>query len=214
MIGRALILAGLLAALPLARLGAVPEHEVLRYDVKHSVYGDIGSYSNTVERDGDTTTVRTEAHLKVSLLGIVLHREDAERQERWRDGRLVSFHGVTTINGRVLVVNGEARGNAFVIASPRGTFTAPANVHPANPWSANFLGSSTMMRVDNGVVEPVRVSGGSQTRVSLDGTTLPAREYEIEGSTRYSVWLSEPQQVPVKFTADDDSGTVTFTLKR
>jgi len=26
--------------------------------------------------------------------------------------------------------------------------------------------------------------------------------------------LSEPQQVPVKFTVDDDSGVVTFTLAR
>jgi len=208
------LLAGLLAALPTATGVALPSPEVLRYRVKHATYGDIGTYSNTVEHDGDTTTVRTESHLKVSILGIVLHREDAQRQERWRDNRLMFFHGVTTINGRVLEVTGEAHGDHFVIASPRGTVTAPADVRPCNPWSANFLGSGTMMRVDNGTLEPVHVSGGGEATVALNGTELRTREYDIDGKTRYKVWLSETDQVPVMFSADDDSGLVTFTLTR
>jgi hypothetical protein len=89
-----LLLAGI-AVLPADHGAAVPAAEVLRYTVKHAIYGDIGTYSNIVERRGDTTTVLTEAHFKVSVLGIVLHREDAQRQERWRDGRLIFFHSVT-----------------------------------------------------------------------------------------------------------------------
>lgn len=211
---RLLLLAGLLAALPADRGAALPTAEVLRYTIKHSVYGDIGIYSNTVERSGDITTVLTRSHIKVSVLGIVLHREDAQRQERWRGGRLIYFHGVTTKNGRALEVSGEAKGDSFVIASPRGTVAAPADIRPANPWSANFIGSGTMMRVDTGAVEPVHVSGGDETSVTVGGASLPTREYEIDGQTRYQVWLSEPQQVPVKFTIDDDSGKVTFTLAR
>jgi len=182
--------------------------------VKHARYGDIGTYSNTVERDGDTTTVLTEVHLKVSLLGIVLHREDAQRQERWRANRLVFFHGVTTTNGKPLEISGEARGSGFVIASPHGTQTAPPDIHPANPWSANFLQSATMMHVDTGVVEPVRVTGGAEANVTLDGASLPTRRYEIDGTTRYRIWLSEAEQVPVMFSVDDDTGLVTFTLAR
>ena len=209
-----LLLAGILAVLPADHGAAVPAAEVLRYTVKHAVYGDIGTYSNIVERMGDSTTVLTEAHFKVSLLGIVLHREDAQRQERWRGGRLIFFHGVTIKNGQRLEVRGEAEGDGFVIDSPRGTVTAPADIRPANPWSASFLGSDTMMRVDTGAVEPVRISGGGETTVAVDGARLAAREYEISGRTRYEVWLSEPQQVPVKFTVDDDTGVVTFTLAR
>ncbi|HUK00506.1 MAG TPA: hypothetical protein VLV85_19795, partial [Stellaceae bacterium] len=59
-----------------------------------------------------------------------------------------------------------------------------------------------------------RISGGGETTVAVDGARLAAREYEISGRTRYEVWLSEPQQVPVKFTVDDDTGVVTFTLAR
>ncbi len=209
-----LVFVVLLVALPAVNYAAVAAVQVLRYRVKHAIYGDIGTYSNTVEQTGGTTTVLTEAHFKVSLLGIVLHREDAQRQERWRGDRLVFFHGVTTKNGQPLEVRGEARGDSFVIASPRGTITAPADIHPANPWSANFLGSDTMMRVDTGAIEPVRVSGGAETSVTINGATLRTRQYEIDGKTRYKIWLSEPEQVPVMFSVDDDSGEVTFTLVR
>ncbi|MGO8920824.1 MAG: DUF6134 family protein [Stellaceae bacterium] len=210
-----LAIAGLLAAM-LADDGAAVSagSHVLRYRVKHATYGDIGTYSNTVEQTGDTTTVQTEAHFKVSLLGIVLHREDAQRTERWREGRLVYFHGVTTKNGQKLELQGEARGDNFVIDSPRGTVTAPADVHPANPWSANFLGSDTMMRVDTGMVEPVRVSGGKAANVTIDGATLRTLEYEIDGKSHYKIWLSDAEKVPVMFSVDDDSGLVTFTLAR
>jgi hypothetical protein len=209
-----LVFAALLVALPADEGAAVPAAQVLRYRVKHAIYGDIGTYSNTIEQTGDITTVLTEAHFKVSLLGIVVHREDAQRQERWRGDRLVSFHGVTTKNGQRLEVRGEAHGDSFVIASPRGTFTAPADIHPANPWSANFLGSDTMMRVDTGAVEPVRISGGAETSVTINGVRLRTRQYEIDGKTRYKIWLSEAEQVPVMFSVDDDSGEVTFTLAR
>jgi hypothetical protein len=209
-----LILAGLLVVLPADDGAAVPAARVMRYHVSHAIYGDIGTYSNTVEQVGDTTTVLTDAHFEVSLLGIVVHREDAQRQERWRGDRLVFFQGVTTKNGRPLELHGEARGDSFVIVSPTGTAAAPADIHPANPWSANFLGSGTMMRVDTGAIEPVRITGGAETNVTIEGATLRTRRYEINGKTHYKVWLSEAQQVPVKFSVDDDSGEVTFTLTR
>jgi Family of unknown function (DUF6134) len=209
-----LAIAGLFAILADDGTAVSAASHVLRYRVKHVTYGDIGTYSNTVEQTGDTTTVLTEVHFKVSLLGIVLHREDAQRTERWRGDRLVYFHGVTTKNGQPLELRGEARGDSFVIASPGGMVTAPADVHPANPWSANFLGSDTMMRVDTGAIEAVRVSGGRAASITIDGATLRAREYEIDGKTRYRIWLSEVEQVPVMFIVDDDSGEVTFTLAR
>lgn len=208
-----LAVAGLLAALLTDDGAAVSAtSHVLRYHVAHATYGDIGTYSNTVEQSGDTTTVLTEVHIKVSLLGIALHREDAQRTERWRGDRLIYFHGITTKNGQSLELQGEARGDRFFIASAHGTATAPADVHPANPWSANFIGSDTMMRVDTGAIEPVRVSGGEATNVIIEGATLRTREYEIDGQTRYKIWLSEAGQVPVMFSIDDDSGVVTFTL--
>lgn len=214
-IGLALIaIVGILAgAIGGSAAAAATSAEQLRYRVQHSKFGNIGTYTNLVQTVGDVTTVRTSAHFLVSMLGIGLHREDAERTERWQNGRLMSFIGTTTKNGDTVEVNGAANGNNFVITSPLGTFTAPATVQPANPWSAKCLNSTTMMRVDNGKIEPVRVSGGSQTTVAIDGANIPARQYQIDGATRYKIWIDQ-HDIPVKFVVDDDSGEVTFTLEK
>ena len=116
------------------------------YRVSHSTYGDIGTYTNTVEPNPDGTTVQTEAHFEVNMLGVRMYREDASRTERWQGNRLVSFQGVTDKGSGPVEVKGEARGSGFVITSPQGTISAPGSVHPANPWSNNFLTSNTMMR--------------------------------------------------------------------
>ena len=144
--GFAAILAviALLAAVSPAAAAATPFQ--LTYHVTHSVFGNIGTYINTVEPANGGTTVLTSAHFEVKMLGVNLYREDAQRTERWQGNRLISFHSVTSKGNQSTVVKGEARGNNFVITSPLGTITAPATVHPANPWSPNFLGSSTMMR--------------------------------------------------------------------
>ncbi len=186
------------------------------YKVTHSSYGEIGTYANLVQTNGDTTTVTTTVHLVVKVLGIVMHREDDQRTEEWKNNRLVAFHGVTDKNGDKIVVNGRAKATvttSFIINTPSGTYAAPASVHPANPWSAASLQSTTMMQVDTGKVGPVQVLGGGATAVDVDGTKITAREYEVDGAKRSRVWI-DGQGVPVKFTVDDDSGIVSFTLVR
>lgn len=183
----------------------------LTYNVTHSIFGNIGTYINTVEPTGNGTTVLTRAHFQVNMFGVKLYSEDAQRTERWQNNRLVSFSGVTSKGDQSTVVKGEAHGNSFVITSPQGTITAPATVHPANPWSPNFLSSHTMMRPDTGKVERVSVSGGEAATVSIAGTPVRAQKYEVDGSTRYTVWI-DGRGVPVMFVVDDDSGKVTFTL--
>jgi hypothetical protein len=185
----------------------------LVYNVKHSVFGDIGTYSNLIEASGAVITIKTAAHFLVKALGVGLHREDAQRVEQWQGDRLVFFHGITVKNGDKTEIEGKAQGNNFVINGPTGTFTAPASVKPANPWSSRSIDSNEMMRVDNGKVEKVTVSGGGQTNVSVDGASTTAKEYEITGSSKYKIWIDN-HDVPVMFMVDDDSGQVTFTLKK
>src|SRR5216683_2969866 len=188
------VIAGLLAAGPAVAQGSAQ----FTYRVNHSVFGDIGTYTNIVEPSRDGITVKTKAHFEVKMLGVRLHREDAERTERWQGNRLVSFHGVTDKGDGPQEVKGEARGNNFVITSSQGTVSAPASIHPANPWSSAFLHSNTMMRPDSG---------------KIDGASIPAVKYEINGSTKYTVWL-DARGVPVMFWVDDDTGKVAFTLTK
>jgi hypothetical protein len=203
---------GILAALGVGSAVAETPAQFI-YRVSHSTFGDIGTYTNTVEPNQNGTTVQTKAHFEVNMLGVRMYREDAQRTERWQGNRLISFHGVTDKGSGPVEVKGEARGNGFVITSPLGTISAPASVHPANPWSDNFLTSNTMMRPDSGKIEQVRVGGGQETTVKIDGASIPAVKFDVDGATKYTVWL-DGRGVPIKFIADDDSGKVTFTLAK
>src|SRR5690242_3268479 len=183
------------------------------YRVNHSVFGDIGTYTNTVEPTSDGAVVKTKAHFEVKMLGVRMYREEADRTERWQGNRLVSFRSITDKGDGPQEVKGEARGDSFVISSPQGTITAPWSVHPANPWSSNFLHSNTMMRPDSGKLEQVRVGSGQETAVKIDNANIPVVKYEVDGSTKYTVWL-DSRGVPVKFLVDDDTGKVTFVLAK
>ena len=191
---------------------ASPEHMV--YRVQHSRYGNIGTYSNAVEKAGNLTTVTTEAHIAVSVLGVVLYRQDIARQERWNADRLVAFHGVTTVNGKSYELTGNAEGDRFVLMSPDGPIVAPASVKLANPWSADVLHGDTLMTPDRGRIENVRVKGGEETSLAINGRETRTKHYEIsrlDGTKRYEVWLDD-RGTPVQFTTNNPNGMVTFTL--
>src|SRR5258708_17897032 len=132
-----------------ALIGSMPalsaSLERMVYRVQHSRYGNIGTYSNAVEKAGNVTTVTTEAHIVVSVLGVVLYRQDIARQERWNADRLVAFHGVTTVNGKSYELTGNADGDRFVLMSPDGPIVAPASVKLANPWSADVLRGNSIL---------------------------------------------------------------------
>ncbi len=186
-------------------------HEVYRYRVLHPTYGDIGTYTNVVDRVGEDTSVHTELKVAVKALGIVLYRQEALRTEHWRSNRLVSFQGVTVTNGDKVEVRGEARDSGFAITSPSGTVMAPGNVHPSNPWSAMVLNTDYMMSTKNGRLVHVRVNGGQEQAVALNGGTMRLRQYEIIGDKHQFVWL-DGRGTPVAFRTDEDGSPIDFVL--
>jgi hypothetical protein len=203
-----------LAATPIPLTHAAPAQQKMVYSVHHSRYGNIGTYSNSVEKAGDMTTVTTDAHIQVSLLGIVLYRQDAQRQERWNGNRLVSFHGVTTVNGNPIEMTGAAQGDQFVMMGPEGDIVAPASVKLANPWSSTVLSGKTLLTPDRGRMEDVEVKAGEETMVDINGKQTRTKRYEIDkvdGQKRYEVWLDD-RGTPVMFVTYNNNGTVTFTL--
>jgi hypothetical protein len=184
---------------------------MLRYQVVHAVYGEIGSYSNLIDRTGDEISVRNEVHLKVSVLGITLHREDGERTERWKGDRLVEFHGRTVTNGDSTEVSGQAQGDQFAVTTAQTTILAPADVRPSNPWSGRILKSNHLLRSDSGRVEQISVSAPVAELVTINNLPVSTRRFAISSNPAYQIWLDE-DDVPVMFSVDDESGLVTFTL--
>src|SRR5258708_12769919 len=73
----------LISALCLGAVGVQPVPAAaaapltLEYRVKHPTYGDIGSYTNIIERSGDSVRVQTVVRIAVKVFGATPYRADA-----------------------------------------------------------------------------------------------------------------------------------------
>jgi hypothetical protein len=192
------------------RVSAAPQ--TFQYQVEHPTYGNIGTYTNTVEQQGDKVDVQTQLHVSVKMLGIPLFHQDANREEHWEKGRLVSFQSTTDDNGKQIQINGKAQGSDFVVLSPLGTFTAPAQVHPSNPWAPQVLNTDTMMSTKTGRVIAVTVTDTGDNNVTFDGRTMKLRQYFIDGEKHQVVWL-DATGVVIAFQTEEAGSRITFVLQ-
>ena len=58
---------------------AAQSRETYTYEVQHPQYGNIGTYTDTVAKDGDTKRIDTKMRIAVKLLGITMFREAGPR---------------------------------------------------------------------------------------------------------------------------------------
>lgn len=188
--------------------------QVYQYRVEHPLYGDIGTYTNIVTRSGDTANVETKLNVVVKLLGIVVHRQEAERVEHWQHDRLTLFRGVTETNGKPMEVDGEARGDAFVISSPTGTIRAPADIRPTNPWSPTVLNADVVMSTKSGRIFPAHLNDVKDEVVeTAAGKPERLRRFDVMTDKPQTVWLDE-HNVPVAFRTIEDGTPIDFVLTR
>ncbi len=193
---------------------AIAAPQTYDYVVTHSRYGVIGDYDRTIEQTGGITRAQSRLTIAVKVLGIVVHRENADQTEVWRGPRLISFNSVTTSNGKPLKVSGEARDNGFWVTTPAGTAIAPADVAASDPWGFSRTGPSQVVSIKSGKIEPVNVIGGETETLLLRGVAVPVRHFRVSTARqpdKWDVWL-DAQGVPIKFRSLERGGTVDFTL--
>ncbi len=194
----------------LATAGVAVAADVYDFDVRHPVYGDIGTYTDTIERHGGGWRLDTRLRVAVRILGIVLHREAADYTTVWQDGRLVSFRGVTTTNGATVELHGEASGDVFVITTPSGPRVVPGGVIPSTPWVAT-VGAGTLMSTKTGRLDRVHGIDLGNGVIALHGLDLVARRYELVSDKRQEVWIGK-DGVPLRFRSYESGTPIDFEL--
>lgn len=187
--------------------------QLLEYTVRHSSYGDIGTYSNLIQPTADGVNVTSRLDITVKLIGLVVHREQSLRHERWREGRLVAFHNTTERNGERYELTGEARGDGFLMRTPKGSYVAPADVRPSNPWSVDLLRSGPLLSTRDGKLLNARITDVLPETVTLGDRAEPLRRFDIQSDKREQVWVNA-QGVPVAFRTEDDGSPIDFILRR
>jgi hypothetical protein len=193
---------------------ALAGEQTYHYVVTHTKYGNIGSYDRVVDQTGGGMRAVSHLRIAVKVLGMVMHRENADQTEAWRGGKLVSFQSTTTTNGTPLSVSGEAKGGEFVVTTPTGTVTAPADVAASDPLGFSRTGHAEVVSLKSGKVEPIEVAGGQPETVTLNGVSESARHFRVSTTAvpnKWEVWL-DAQGVPIKFRSREHGDAVDFTL--
>ena len=202
-----------LAALGLmtAAIPACAQERAYSYSVVHPLYGTIGTFTESIARSDGTTRIESQLHIAVEMRGMVIHREEGDYAEIFRDDRLVSLRSATTTNGTRLDVRGEAQGDHFVVTSPTGVIEAPADVVPSDPWLLKDLGVGTVVSIETGRIIPTQVSGGEPAMVSLQGVMVATRHFVALGERQQEIWLND-QGVPVMFRSVENGTPIDFIL--
>jgi hypothetical protein len=205
---------GCIALAMLCPSGASAAPQIYSYVVSNRMYGVIGVYDRTVDEADGVLRADSRLRVAVKVLGVTVHRENADQTEVWRGERLMSFDSVATINGRPLNVRGHASDNRFLIISPSGTKAAPAEIAASDPLSLNRLGPALVVSLKTGQVDPVQVTGGEAETIRLRGVATPVRHFHVNTAARpnkWEVWFDQ-DGVPVKFRSAEPGGAVDFTL--
>jgi len=185
--------------------------ETYTYVINHSEHDDIGTFTNKIVRDGNGgVTVDTKLRIAVKVLFIVVHRENSDRREVYKNGRMIAYDGTTTINGDTIKVKGRATDAGFVITGEKGTVTAPADVMTTNPWSMNIAKATTLMSTKTGTLDKVKVVGGETQAIEIGSGTMQAKHYRITGDMTRDLWF-DTKGALAKFQFVRDGATITFT---
>ncbi|KAB7739160.1 hypothetical protein F2P47_13130 [Parvibaculum sedimenti] len=184
------------------------------YKVEHPLYGDIGTYVYNFDDANGVTRITSQLHVAITLIGIVIYRQDSDQQEVLQNGHLISLKSVTRMNGRQSTVHGEARDGRFFITAASGTTSAPASVLPSDPWSLKRIGLGVVVSTKSGKIYNVKVTGGEADTVLLQGMSISARHFRIRTEAqedKWEVWL-DAQGVPIKFRSLEDGEQIDFIL--
>ena len=193
--------------------GVAAATHVLTYNVEHPTYGIIGTYTNAISENRDVTEVKTDLHVAVKAIGIPVYHQDATRKERWQHRRLIGFQSSTDDNGTGISVSGQAEGDRFVIrSSSAGILTAPAQVHPSNPWSPFLLQNGTIMSTKTGRIHPAVVTDTGEVTMTLDGRPMRVHQWFIDDDKHQIVWIDE-RGIVVAFQAQEKGHPINFVLK-
>ncbi len=185
---------------------------VYTYAVLHPLYGEIGTFTDTIDRNPETMRIEGRLRIAVKFLGIVVYRHESDISTIMRDERLISLKSFTRKDGESLEVRGEAQGDQFVVNATGGSFAGPATILPSDPFVLKSTGEESMIFTDTGEIISVQVSGGDHGTVSVNGNPVSARRFVVDGVTRWEVWV-DSAGIPVKFRIVEDGTPIDFVLQ-
>lgn len=194
-------------------IGATARTGVFTYSIHNERFGDVGVYTNTIRREGDSIVVRNRTDIAVKFFSMTMYYFAAQSTAVWKRGRLVRYESDTDDDGRVFRVRARSEGEGLAIEGVSGRSVVAGGIYPHNPWSIGIKSARAIMSPKSGRLFPAKVSNVRREDVGIDGKTLPTTTFQIDTDRRTWVWYDE-RGIPIKFVMERKRGRelLTFTL--
>ncbi|HUK10055.1 MAG TPA: DUF6134 family protein [Stellaceae bacterium] len=191
---------------------ALASEQIYTYTVVHPILGEIGSFTDRVNRSGVQTRVDTQLHVLVRILGVVAYREESQGSEVLEGDRLISLESDGDRDGQPIDVHGRVQDGKFVVKSRAGTISAPLDITPSDPWLVRGAMQAKVVSTRTGQIVDVSVTGGETVTIQLQGVSAHARHYLITGDKRQEVWMAD-NGIPLMMRSIEDNVPIDFVLK-
>jgi hypothetical protein len=165
----------------------------------------IGAETVTIEKDGDTTTVKFKTHISVVVMFIQAYHFAHSAVETWTGGKFASYKAVTDDNGKHFKVEAVAKDDSVMLDVNGEETKLPGNTVIASLWSKAFVDQTMMIHPDSGAQLQVKVKDLGEENIDFHGSQIKAEHYHIAGDFERDVWFEGDELVRFKLIASDHS---------
>lgn len=151
----------------------------------------IGEHRFTVETDGTSRLVTSEADFKVTLLGFTAYRYHHRAQEQWAGDCLASLTSNTDDDGKPANVRLTRNGDVNEIATASGHGSVPGCLMTYAYWNPAMRSQARLLNPQTGKVDAVKVERVGSGRVRVHGVDVDAVDWRVSGGeSPVDVWVS------------------------
>jgi hypothetical protein len=173
----------------------------------------LGSYNLRFESCEDGLHVVTRVDVIYRLAFITLYRFEQDRNELWRDGRLVSLETRTNDDGDRFALTAWATDDGVQVNGRSFDGFVPADIMPTGFWDIRTVQRKQLLNSENGSLLDISATQIGEETVTAWGRPVRATHYRIDGDTEKDLWYDETGiWVGLRMTASDGS-TIEYRLE-
>jgi hypothetical protein len=169
----------------------------------------IGTETVDIERQGDTTAVKSKTDISVKIMFVEAYRYEHSCSEVWKSGQLVAFKSHTNDNGTKHSVEVTAAGDKLAMVADGKHSDLSKTAAPVNFWGKDVIRHLDVFEPDTGKRLSLKVTDLGSESVTVNGVAHQAHHYKIadtlHGEYARDLWFDGDVLVRSKLLGSDKS---------
>ncbi len=165
----------------------------------------LGTHKIDFSTSGAQLVVNIEIAFDVKLAFIPLYTYRHRNREVWEDGRLLSLDTETDDNGTAFNVKAEQVGRRLLVDGSSGKLDLPGGTLTTSYWNEAAATAGEWLDTQAGNLVRSTVTRGQPESVMIEGQSVPAVPYDLEGDITCRLWYADGRWVKLAFAGEDGS---------